>query len=119
MPTPTPNAYSYASNDVPVRRSRGSTYMRTRHFAPAVTIALAISAQASPTILYEYSTQTIQQHVVVRDISGIVELSSIEAGCSPTMVGGLIESVEYAKDDQDTPMRFDSEHGMDLSNGLA
>lgn len=68
-----------------------------------LTALLDLPAFAQPALLYSY---TSRPSVEIRDIHGIVELWHMTEQCSPQVVKGTIESVEYAQGGSDTPKAF-------------
>jgi hypothetical protein len=78
----------------------------------ALPIALLeLPAFAQPALLYSY---TNPPRFEIRDIHGIVELWHMTEPCSPQVVGGTIESVEYTQAGGDTPKAF----RLRMSNGF-
>lgn len=72
---------------------------------------LGLPAFAQPALLYSY---TSPPRFEIRNIYGIVEMWHMTEQCSPQVVGGTIESVEYDQGGSDAPKAF----RLRMSNGF-
>lgn len=65
-----------------------------------------VQVQAAPSLFYDYEYSQKSRSVEIRDIKGIVELSSLSEGCMPAIISGSIESVDYVNKSTETPESF-------------